>query len=359
MAADLASSSSCQAAYDVLEVWRGQAADVRGRALDSGHFLPEERPDETVAELLSFWIAPEGDGKGVMVHRHSNAQDRGGGDMGALTRFRGALVILVTAVALVVAGCGGGNNQSSSGQQASSGLKDLVTSGTLTVGTELPAPPFWIGKDYDSITGGYEVDLAKEIAKRLNIANVKYVEMPFAGLVAGQRCKCDIDFSQVTITSDRAKVVQFTVPYFDANQGILAKKGTTVSSMADAKKLRWGAQTNTTGAAYIADNIKPSSEPKLYNTTVDAFTALNAGQIDAVLLDTPIVLGAVKAGQIKDGAVVAQFKTGEQYGAVLNKGSPNVAAINQVINSLKSEGFTDQLFKKYFGADPTSVPFIS
>jgi polar amino acid transport system substrate-binding protein len=281
--------------------------------------------------------------------------------MGALTRFRGALVILVTGLALLAAACGGGNdnsNQSSGGQQ-SSGLKDLVTTGTLTVGTELPAPPFWIGKDYDSITGGYEVDLAKQIAQRLNIANVKFVEMPFAGLVAGQRCKCDIDFSQVTITPDRSKVVQFTVPYFEANQGILAKKGTTVSSMADAKKIRWGAQTNTTGAAYISDNIKPSTEPKIYNTTTDAFTALNAGQIDAVLLDTPIVLGAVKAGQIKNGEVVGQFKTGEQYGAVLNKGSPNLAAINNVINSLKSEGFTNQLFQKYFGADPTSVPTIS
>src|SRR6266545_2436587 len=82
------------------------------------------------------------------------------------------------------------------------------------------------------------------------------------------------------------------------------------------------ALTNTTGAAYIADNIKLSSEPKIYNTTTDAFTALNAGQIDAVLLDTPIVLGAIKAGQVKDAAVVGQFKTGEEYGAVLNKGSP-------------------------------------
>ncbi len=279
--------------------------------------------------------------------------------MGALTRFRGALAILVMAVALVAAGCGSNNNSQSSGSTAAGGLKDLVTSGTLTVGTELPAPPFWIGNDYDSITGGYEVDLAKQIAQRLNIPNVKFVEMPFAGLVAGQKCKCDIDFSQVTITDERAKVVQFTAPYFEANQGILAKKGTTVSSMADAKRLRWGAQTNTTGAAYIADNIKPSSEAKVYNTTTDAFTALNAGQIDAVLLDTPIVLGAIKAGQVKDAAVVGQFKTGEEYGAVLNKGSPNVAAINNVLNSLKSEGFTDQLFKKYFGADPTSVPTIS
>jgi polar amino acid transport system substrate-binding protein len=128
--------------------------------------------------------------------------------------------------------------------------------------------------------------------------------------------------------------------------------------MDDAKKLRWGAQTNTTGASYIADTIKPTREANVYNTTVAAFAALNAGQIDAVLLDTPIVLGAVKANQIKDGAVVGQFKTGEQYGAVLNKGSPNLDAINKVIDTLKSEGFLDQLFKKYF-ADPADVPVIS
>jgi polar amino acid transport system substrate-binding protein len=280
--------------------------------------------------------------------------------MGAVGRRRGALVVLALAIALVAAACGGNDDKSSSsgGQASSSGLKDLVTDNTLTVGTELPAPPFWIGDDYDSITGGFEVDLAKEIAKQLNIPNVKFVEMPFTGLVAGQRCRCDIDFSQVTITDDRAKVVKFTTSYFEANQGVLVKKGTNVASMADAKALRWGAQTNTTGASYIADKIKPSSEPKLYEKTVDAFTALNARQIDAVLLDTPIVLGAVKQGQIKDGAVVGQFTTGEQYGAVLNKDSENLDAFNKAITTLKSQGFLDQLFKKYF-ADPADVPVIA
>ena len=278
--------------------------------------------------------------------------------MGPFGRRREALLGLALAVALVAAACGGSKSAESTSTTSASGLKDLVTAGTLTVGTELPAPPFWIGNDYDSLTGGFEVDLSKEIAKRLNLANVKFIEMPFAGLVAGQKCRCDIDFSQVTITDERAKVVSFTHPYFEANQGILVKRGTTVTSMDDAKKLRWGAQTNTTGASYIADNIKPTHEPNVYNTTVDAFAALNAGQIDAILLDTPIVIGAVKANQIKDGAVVGQFKTGEEYGAVLNKDSPNLAAINQVIDTLKSEGFMDQLFKKYF-ADPTDVPVIS
>jgi polar amino acid transport system substrate-binding protein len=279
--------------------------------------------------------------------------------MGAEGRRKGSLLVLAMLVALVGAGCGS-DEPADTGAQSGSGteVSGLITDGTLTVGTELPAPPFWIGDDYESLTGGFEVDLAKEIAKRLNLANVKFVEMTFAGLVAGQQCPCDINFSQVTITEDRAKVVQFTEPYFDANQGILVKKGTKVGSLQEAKGLRWGAQINTTGAAYINDKIKPSSEARIYNTTVDAFTALSAGQIDAVLLDTPIVLGAVKANQIPDGEVVGQFETGEKYGAVLNKDSKNLAAFNQVITTLKSEGFIDQLYEKYF-VDPTTVPVIT
>jgi len=279
--------------------------------------------------------------------------------MGAVGRRKGSLLVLAMLVVLVGAGCGS-DEPADTGAQGGSGTEvtGLVSDGTLTVATELPAPPFWIGEDYDSLTGGFEVDLAKEIGKRLNLANVKFVEMPFAGLVAGQQCPCDINFSQVTITDERAKVVQFTQPYFDANQGILVKKGTKVGSLQEAKGLRWGAQINTTGAAYINDQIKPSSEAQIYNTTVDAFTALSAGQIDAVLLDTPIVVGAVKANQIPDGEVVGQFETGEKYGAVINKDSKNLAAFNQVITTLKSEGFIDQLYKKYF-VDPTTVPVIT
>ena len=277
--------------------------------------------------------------------------------MRAMKRRTGWLVVLAVLVAMVGAGCGGDEPAETGGQAGGAKVSGLVADGTLTVGTELPAPPFWIGEDYDSITGGFEVDLAKELAKRLGLGGTKFVEMPFTGLVAGQRCPCDIDFSQVTITNERARVVKFTEPYFDANQGILVKKGTKVASLQDAKGLRWGAQLNTTGAAYIADKIKPASEAKLFNTTVDAFTALRAGQIDAVLLDTPIVLGAVKENQVPGSEVVGQFETGEQYGAVVNKDSENLEAFNQVIRQLKGEGFIDQLFKKYF-ADPVTVPVI-
>jgi ABC-type amino acid transport substrate-binding protein len=271
---------------------------------------------------------------------------------------RGALLGLMMTFALVAAGCGGDDEEPSGAQSGGeTQLEGLLTPGTLTVGTELPAPPFWIGDDYDNLTGGFEVDFAKEMAKRLGIDQVKFVEMPFAGLVAGQQCACDIDFSQVTVTPERSKVVQFTEPYFDANQGVLAKKGTTVTSIADAKKLRWGIQLNTTATAFLNDKVQPDTEARVYDRTVDAFAALNAGQIDAVMLDTPIVLGAVEEGQVKDGEVVGQFKTGEVYGAVVGRDSPNLEAFNTVIKAMVEDGTRDKLFQQYF-AEQAAVPVI-
>jgi polar amino acid transport system substrate-binding protein len=273
---------------------------------------------------------------------------------------RGALLGLLMTFALVVAGCGGGDEEGSTGAQGGGEtpqLEGLITSGTLTVGTELPAPPFWIGEDYDSITGGFEVDFVKEMAKRLGINEVKFVEMPFSGLVAGQQCECDIDFSQVTITEERDRVVDFTEPYFDANQGVLARTGTKVTNLEEAKQVQWGAQLNTTAVSFISDKIQPTREARIFDRTVDAFQALNAGQIDAVLLDVPIVLGAVEEKQVRDAEVVGQFKTGEVYGAVVNRGSPNLEAFNTVIKAMKDDGFRDQLFQKYF-AEQAAVPEI-
>jgi ABC-type amino acid transport substrate-binding protein len=94
--------------------------------------------------------------------------------------------------------------------------------------------------------------------------------------------------------------------------------------------------------------------------TVDAFAALNAGQIQGIMLDTPIVLGAVNEKQVKDAEVVGPFKTGVVYGAVVNRGSKNLDASNQVIKQMKEDGTRDRLFKQYFAkqaAVPPEIPF--
>lgn len=272
--------------------------------------------------------------------------------------MRKLITSLGLAALLVAAACSSSSSPTATSSASSGAAKFTpMKAGVLTVGTELPAPPFWIGNDYTSLTGGFEYDLSQDLAKELGLSKATIVEMPFAGVVAGQECPCDVDLSQVTITADRAKVVDFTTPYFDADQGVLVKKGKSVKTLADAKALLWGAQVNTTGLDFIDKTIKPAKQAQVYNTTVDAFNALDAGQIDAVLLDTPIVLGQAKTSSQFE--VVAQFKTGEQYGGIVKKGSANLAAINAAITKLKDNGTISKLLTTYFGADPKNIPTIA
>ena len=269
--------------------------------------------------------------------------------------MRKVVVSVVVAFLAVtgLAGCGNDDGGSTS---------PWVTADTLTVGTNLPAPGFWNGDDPTSITGGYEYGIAQELARRLGLTKgVKVENVSFDALVAGQAKGFDIALSQVTITDDRRKVVDFSVPYFASDQGVLVNKGTAVPGLAAARNLQWGVQQSTTGQSFLDDVVKPTKETRVYGETTQAFTALQAGQIDAVLLDTAIVLEqAAQPGSPFE--VAGQFATGEAYGAVLAKGSPNLAVVDQHLTAMRDDGTLSRLSAQYltprFGADPTKVPYI-
>ncbi len=228
--------------------------------------------------------------------------------------------------------------------------------GPLKVATNLPAPGFWTGDTPEAISGGFEYDLGKAIAKKLSYSGVQVVNVSFDALVAGQAQGFDLALSQVTITKDRAKVVDFSTPYFDSDLGVLVRSGTTVTPKS-AKKIQWGAQTSTTSADFLAKNLKPSKQVRVYQETSQAFAALQAKQVDAVLLDTAIVLQQASAskGQFK---VVGQYKSGDQYGAVFPKGSPIAKQVNAAIKALKADGTIAKLAKSNIGGDPSKIPFL-
>ncbi len=235
-----------------------------------------------------------------------------------------------------------------------------IKADTLSVVTSLPGPGFFDGSEDDptKLNGGYEYDIVQQLKAKLCLKNVEIKNVPFDGIPAGTITGYDVAFSQVTITPERAKVVQFTDPYFNADQGVLMLKGKSVSTADEARKLRWGAQTGTTGLDYLTDTLKTSQQPQVFQQLADAFTALQAGQVDAVVIDTPIALSqsaSVKGAEV----VVAQFKTGEQYGAILPKGSTNVAAVNRVIDGMKADGTLAQLAARNLGQDPASIPVIA
>ena len=232
--------------------------------------------------------------------------------------------------------------------------------GQITVEVNLPAPGWWNGDTPETIKDGYEYCMAANIAHRAGLDKVQVVNVAWDALVAGQTKDFDFALSEISITDERKKVVDFSVPYFHSDIGVLVKKGTAVDG-AKMKSLRIGVQQATTGADFVANKLNPTQQVKVFPDTPSMFTALAAGQIDAAMTDTAIVLGqaAVSNGMME---VVGQYSTGETYGALYPKGSANGATFDKIIQSLIDDGTLKALSKKYlagaWGADPLAVPYF-
>ena len=263
-------------------------------------------------------------------------------------------MIRTVSAALAIAGLAVGLTACGSSDNTKASVNGFTPreAGYLTVGTELPDPPFVLGANtVDDITDkGYEVEMVNEMAKRLGNLKVKWVSFPFTGLVAGAPCPCDFDVNGVSIFPDRAKKVDFSTGYFTAQQAVVVKKGTTVADRAAAKALRLGVTADSSGAFFVTNDLKPARAARVYKNPTLLKLALSAGQIDAGITDAPIALDF--QSKSTNLVVVGRFRSSlpEEYGAVLKKGSPNTAAVTSTINSLKDDGFFTDLEAKYFPA---------
>jgi polar amino acid transport system substrate-binding protein len=272
-------------------------------------------------------------------------------------------VLLAGALVTGLTACGDDDDETEAGDdtaEPAAGDVDFtpVTDDTLTVVTNLPAPGFWNGDDPAAITGGYEYDIALALQEGLGLSELKVVNVSFDQLVAGQVGDFDVALSQVTITDERKQVVDFTEPYFASDQGVLVMAGTEVASVEDAKALQWGVQSGTTGADYLAETLQPEQEAQVFQDLAAGFAALEAGQVDAFMMDTAIVLGrASESGGTQE--VAAQFKTGEQYGGILPKGSENADAINTILEELEADGSLSDFATEWLGGDPSAIPVLT
>lgn len=235
-----------------------------------------------------------------------------------------------------------------------------VTPGQLTVETSLPAPGWYNGDTPDTIKSGYEYCMAADIAYRAGLDKVVVVNASWAQLIGGNTHDFDIALAEASITEPRKKVVDFSVPYFDSDIGILVKAGTKVDS-ATVKNMRIGVHQGTTGATFIMDVLKPTKPVKVYSNSPATVAALQAGQVDAVANDTAYLLGFASKSH-GEFVVVGQYHTGESYGAVFPKGSPNEAVFDKIIEGMKKDGTLKALAAKYlaaaWGADPTRIPYF-
>jgi ABC-type amino acid transport substrate-binding protein len=236
-----------------------------------------------------------------------------------------------------------------------------VVPGALSVRPVLGVPGWWNGDSLDTIKDGFEYCMAANMAYRAGLDRVILVSRSFQQILTGQSQGFDIALSEITITDARKQVVNFTVPYFDSDQGILVKSGTKVDKK-NLSNLRYAVERGTTAYDYVVEKIKPAEQPKVFNDPPSMYTALAAGQVDAVIYDTPNVLLRAKNS---NGAVevAGRFDTGEKWGGLVNKDTPNLAAFNQLIEGLKKDGTLARLSAKYLtpelGTDPSKVPVLN
>jgi polar amino acid transport system substrate-binding protein len=293
-------------------------------------------------------------------------------------------VIAVAAFGLILAACAkdnpavtsGGSTGTSgaSGASGSSGATgaascstdtlSLVNAGQLTIGTDNPAyPPYFAGgetkdnpdwKFNDPYTGkGFEDAVAYEVASRLGFdtSQVQWVVAPFNQTYKPGPTNYDFAIEQISYSAKRAQAVDFSESYYDVNQAVVGVKGspiTQATSIADLKAFSLAAPIGTTSYDFIVNTIQPNSEAGAYNSLSDSVAALNAGQVDGIVVDLPTALYLADpfVQEVKNGVVVGQFATAatkEYFGMTFAKGSSLVACVNQALDAMKSDGTLAQI----------------
>ena len=269
----------------------------------------------------------------------------------------------VAALVATLAACGGGGGSPTTTATTKGAPK--LHAGKLVVGFDVPAPAFWNGQLSGTTLkhpSGFEYGLALDVAKQLGISasNVTFLRAPFATILLAGKKPYDFAMEETTITAQRAKVIGFSSPYFDANQGVLLAKGAPKpTSINDLKSLQTCAQAATTGLDWIQHKLRPSKAPRVYSASSSAaFDAVQSGACQALILDVPIIEAQNAKQPGAYGGVVGEIDTNEGYGAVFAKDSPLIPDVSKAINTLKSNGTIAKLTKQWFGYDPSKIPVL-
>jgi len=272
------------------------------------------------------------------------------------------LFLPLVLLALLVGGCGSSSDETGSTTASSCEPGKLPTTeqGVLTVATDNPAyPPYF--EDNDPTNGeGFESAVAYAIAKQLGYPapKVKWTTESFNSSFAPGPKDFDFDVNQISITPVREKAVDFSAPYYTANQAVVALKSSDAASAKSLEELQdaqLGVQVGTTSLEAAEAEIEPSSRPEVFNSSNDVVQALKNEQIDAVVVDLPTAL-YLTAVQVPEATVVGQFSApgGDQWGALLQKDSSLTTCISEAIEELESSGelqkITDRWMSQAAGA---------
>jgi polar amino acid transport system substrate-binding protein len=273
-------------------------------------------------------------------------------------RFPLAALVALAALVLVLAGCGSSDDSTDTSASASAetckpGQLPTTEQGVLTIATDKPAyPPYF--EDDDPTNGeGFESAVAYAVADQLGYpkAKVKWTVEAFNSSFAPGPKDFDFDVNQISITPVREKAVDFSAPYYTANQAVVALKDSDAASAESLEELqdaKLGVQIGTTSLEAAEAAIEPSSRPEVFNTSNDVVQALKNEQIDAVVVDLPTAL-YLTAVQVPEATVVGQFSApgGDQWGALLERDSELTACVSEAVEALESSGELEKITQRW------------
>jgi polar amino acid transport system substrate-binding protein len=270
--------------------------------------------------------------------------------------FRSACLVAVTL--LITVGCAPATQapapQSGAAACPAGGLATLKA-GTLTFGTDQPVYPPWFVDDKPESGQGFEGGVAAAIAEGLGYPKdkVAWVRVPFNAAVQPGPKTYDLDLNEFSITEERKQAVDFSSPYYDVKQAVVALNNSPAAgatSIAALKSVRLGAQVGTTSLDAITSQIAPTTKPSVFNSNDDAKVALTNGQIDALVVDLPTAF-YITSAELQNAKIVGQLPAGagtpEQFGAVLDKGSALTTCVSQAVDKLRTAGTLSALEKQW------------
>ncbi|MFM8869971.1 MAG: ABC transporter substrate-binding protein [Actinomycetota bacterium] len=277
----------------------------------------------------------------------------------------------------LLAACGGSDSSTdttaAATEEASGGAGNECTSGKtladgkLTIATGTPAYEPWVVNDAPDSGEGFEAAVAYAVADELGFTkeNVTWVRTSFDEAIQPGAKNYDFNLQQFSITDERKKTVSFSDPYYTTNQAIVgfadsAAAGAT--SVADLKGLKFGAQAGTTSLDFITNVIKPDAEPFAYDDNAGAKAALEAKQIDAIVVDLPTAF-YISAVEIEGSKVIGQFPaqsgvTADEFGLVFDLDNPLVECVNTALATLKSDGTLATIESQWL-SDKTGAPVLA
>lgn len=260
------------------------------------------------------------------------------------------LAALLGAFALVVAACGDAEDTGTTAAPDTTAAPvelELVTAGTLTVCTDTPYFPM----EYIDESGnyaGFDIELMQAVAEDLGLEMT--VSEPgwdaITGGLAFEAGECDVAASSITITAERAEVIDFSAPYFLSEQSLLVRDDSGIASLADISGKEIAVQTGTTGHYYAEDEAPEGTIIVEFPDPDSPWLALESGDVDGVMTDLVATQGWSSS---RTGYTIVDTFEPEEYG-LATKDSPNLlAALDASLTKLRGDGTYDRIFDDYFG----------